>query len=214
MAKRKKAWLMSEDEYLKAEEKSSVRHEFVDGHVFAMVGASKAHNKIAINILVLMRQRLGGGPCDIFMSDMKLRIQSLKSYYYPDLIVSCEPFEAKSACVQQPIILVEVLSSGTKEIDHREKLIAYKKIPSLQEYVIVHQDRQKIELFRRSGDAWDAISFTPPGEELILESMPGGPLTVPFSLVYEGYNPPSRVKETEAEYEVESDFHPYVPVFT
>jgi Uma2 family endonuclease len=194
--------LLREDEYLCLEEQAAIKHEYVDGNIFAMSGSSEAHNLITVNIISLLHLHLHGTPCRVFSSDMKVRIESAKSYYYPDVMVSCEPYEAKSVFKSNPVLLVEVLSPSTAPIDKREKMIAYTKIESLKEYVIVHQDRQRVEIYRRQSDGWELITVNS-GQQLKLESVPKGPLAVPLSTIYEGCSPPSRVKEETGFYDLE-----------
>src|SRR5262249_43428283 len=136
-----------------------------------------------------------------YINDMKVKIESAKSFYYPDIMVSCEPFEAESVFKIRPVLLVEVLSHSTKQTDLREKLVAYQGIESLQEYVVVHQDRQQVDIYRRvSGKDWELIVFTPL-HDVVLTALPGDHLRLPFRLIYEGYEPPARVKENESAYQ-------------
>lgn len=133
---------------------------------------------------------------------MKVHAKSSRSYYYPDIMVTCEPFDAKSVFKSVPVLLVEILSPSTSAIDRREKLIAYRKIESLREYLIVHQDRQKVEIHRRTSEStWESIVLTA-GDELLLESLPQGSVSLPFDVIYRGYDPPSMVKEVEDNYEL------------
>jgi Uma2 family endonuclease len=193
---------ISEAEYLLAEESSTVRHEFVDGYVFAMSGSTDAHNIVSGNIFGFIHGHLRGGPCRAYTNDMKVKIESARSFYYPDVMVTCEQFQAKTVLKTEPVLLVEVLSPSTAAIDRREKLIAYQKIETLKEYLVVHQDRQQVELYRKEADGqWSVIVLTA-GDELVLESLPTGPISLPFTTIYEGYNPPSRVKEDELTYDL------------
>jgi Uma2 family endonuclease len=201
MRKPTKLIRISEAEYLRAEEKATVRHEYVDGYVFAMSGSTRAHNLICMNISTFLHGHLRGGPCQATSNDLKLKIESARSYYYPDIMVDCERFVAKDVFVTEPVLLIEVLSPSTAAIDRREKLIAYQKIETLKEYLLVYQDRQQVELYRKEADGqWSyvVLNFT---DELILESLPAGSLSMPFEVIYEGYSPPSRVKEEEVEYD-------------
>jgi Uma2 family endonuclease len=196
MTRLEKVQLMTEEEYLKAEAKATVRHEYVNGHVFAMTGATDAHNVICGNIFGSLYNRLSDTPCRPYINDMKVRIEQAESYYYPDIMVSCEPFEPKSVSKSKPVLIIEVLSPGTAAIDRREKLIAYKKIASLREYVLVYQNKQRVELYRRNSDGqWEFEVLT--GEDVSLESLPNGPFALPFSVIYKDYNPPLMVKESE-----------------
>jgi len=144
---------LSVSEYLEAELKSEIRHEYVGGEVFAMAGASRKHNLIAGNIYSRLRSHLRGSDCDAFMSDMKVKLRSefkKKSiFYYPDVVVSCELPTQDQFVLNSPCLIIEVLSPSTEVIDKREKLQNYQTIPSLQEYVLVAQDRIHIEIYRR-----------------------------------------------------------------
>lgn len=197
---------MTEDDYLRSEEKARVRHEYVDGHVFAMSGSTAAHNVICGNIFSVIHGYLRGGQCRAYSNDMKVRISSVRSFYYPDIMVTCEPFEPKSIFMVNPVLLIEVLSPSTVQIDRREKLVSYQKIASLKEYVIVYQDRQRVEVYRKqSNGAWE-FTVLSAAEDLVLESLPSGPMQLSFSTIYEGYNPPGRVQENEGSYDLESEF--------
>jgi hypothetical protein len=116
-------------------------------------------------------------------------------------MVTYEPFDARSVSKSAPVLLVEVLSPNTSAIDRREKLIAYRKIESLKEYLIVYQDRQQVEIHRRSSDLkWECLVLTA-GDELSLESLPKGPVPLPLDVIYQGYEPPRMVKEIEEYYD-------------
>lgn len=151
----------------------------------------------------MLNGHVRGSCCRAYTNDLKVKIQAARSFYYPDIIVTCEPFEPKSVFCDAPVLLVEVLSPSTAQIDKREKLVAYQKIASLKEYVIVHQDRQLIELYlRESAERW-RCKVLGRGEDLVLESLPKGPLRAPFATIYEGYDPPSWVKENDGLYETQ-----------
>jgi Uma2 family endonuclease len=144
---------LSPEEYLAREGISSVRHEYVDGHVFAMTGGSLRHNIICTNLWSVLQGALRGGPCRSFISDVKVRIDSCNSFYYPDVLVSCKPTDASGVFLKAPVLLAEVLSPSTASTDRREKLIAYKQIESLREYLIIHQSIRRVDLYRKQGSA-------------------------------------------------------------
>ncbi len=150
----RKAQRLSIDEYLRREFRSSVRHEYVAGEIFAMSGASRAHNKIAGNLFNAFSSRLQGGPCEVFMSDFKVRLEfeSDVIFYYPDVMVACGRQGMEEYYLSHPKLIVEVLSPSTRTIDQREKALHYRHIPTLEEYVLVAQDRPKITCYRRSED--------------------------------------------------------------
>ena len=171
------------DEYLESEKFSPVRREYLAGHVYAMAGASAAHNIIALNVASRLRAHLRGGPCQVFISDMKLRIESINTFYYPDVMVTCDPEDREDYFKTQPCLIIEVASPSTVVIDHREKLLAYQKIKSLREYILISQDEIKIEVYRREqGGRWWEQTLESEGE-LQLESVG---LKIDLSEVYEG----------------------------
>lgn len=188
------------EEYLNREEKSKVRHEFIDGQIFAMSGSTEAHNVICGNLFAIIHAHLRGSGCRAFINDMKVHIKTARSFYYPDIMVTCEPFEAKSVFKYHPCLIVEVLSPSTKQVDRREKLVAYRQLGSLHEYLLVHQDRKKIEFYQKVSDnQWD-VSTLRGTDELLLQSI-NKPLTIPLGVIYEGLILPSTVEESEDEYE-------------
>ncbi len=140
---------IDEDTYLEMEQASKVRHEYVDGYLYAMAGGSRSHNKIAMNIGSALHQQIKNTPCDIYMSDVKLKIAHKRSYYYPDLMLGCSREETNDYYITQPCLLIEVLSKSTATTDRREKLIAYQSIASLREYCLVSQNSFRIEKYHR-----------------------------------------------------------------
>ena len=148
--------IFSVTEYLEAESKSEVRHEYLDGQVFAMAGGSKAHNIITLNIASRLRSQLRGRSCDVFMSDMKVILKSVYQnktvFYYPDVLITCSPEDRDSYIVNYPCVIFEVLSPSTEVSDRREKLINYQTISSRQEYVLVAQDTIKREVYRQDSE--------------------------------------------------------------
>jgi Uma2 family endonuclease len=139
-------------EYLEAEAKSEIRHEYIDGEIFAMAGGSRKHNRICLNIATKLSSHLRGSECNVFMSDMKVKVKSLQQnktiFYYPDILASCNPQDQDQFSVNYPCLIIEVLSPSTEMIDRREKLINYKTISSLEEYVLISQDQIKVEVYR------------------------------------------------------------------
>lgn len=140
-------------EYLEKESNSELRHEYLGGQIFAMVGGSKAHNIITLNIASRLRSQLRGGACDVFMSDMKVKLRAANQnktiFYYPDVVVTCSPDDRDNYLVNYPCVIFEVLSPSTEVSDRREKLVNYQTIGSLQEYVLVSQDEIKVEVYRQ-----------------------------------------------------------------
>lgn len=149
------------DEYLKLEETATERHEYVAGRVFAMVGATQAHNVIVANFCRHLYDPVKKVGCRVFASDMKLRIEATNSFYYPDIMVTCEPFSAGSVYTHSPCLIVEVMSPSTQDVDRREKLTAYRHLPSLLEYVLVHQNKMQIEVYRKDNKGeWHCNVFS------------------------------------------------------
>jgi Uma2 family endonuclease len=139
-------------EYLEFEETATNKHEFVGGQIFAMAGASKAHNRIALNLATRALNAADELNCEVYSSDVKVQIE--KIYYYPDLIVSCKKDKDKYFA-RRPCAIIEVLSSGTADIDRGEKWQNYQKLKSLQTYILLDQTRISAEVFQRLPDgAW------------------------------------------------------------
>ena len=159
---------VSIDDYLCQEERGEIRHEYVKGVVYAMVGGTARHNLITSAIASALRLHLKGTPCNVFMSDMK--VQTGESFYYPDVMVICKPVDPDSLYQTQPVLLVEVLSNSTESKDRLEKLVAYQAIPSLKEYILVSQDKVAIDIYRRDRDVWQLESLTY-GDKIRLESV-------------------------------------------
>jgi len=151
---------LSVDEYLAGELESQVRHEYVDGEVYAMVGASDRHGLITLNLAGLLSQRLPDR-CQVFSSDMKVRIRTAERdiFYYPDVLVSCDPRDREPYYRQYPCLVVEVLSPHTARLDRFEKFMFYRQLDTLQEYLLVSQDYRQVEVFRRS-DQWHGTRYT------------------------------------------------------
>jgi len=172
---------MTPQEYFAFEEKTPLKHEFLDGVVYAMVGASIRHNTISLNIAVALRAKKPRG-CEVFISDVKLKVKHAAGefYYYPDVVVSCSQSDRDPLFREQPALLIEVASPSTARTDREEKLNAYQQIPSLSEYVIVGQDQPLIEIYRRRNN-W-AREVLKPDEDLVLESVT---ITLSQAQIYE-----------------------------
>ncbi len=139
-------------EYLEGEQHSDIRHEYLAGQVYAMAGAGEKHNIIALNIASKLRSAVRGTPCRVFISDMKVRVEHNDAYYYPDVMVTCDPQDTESLHKRLPCLIVEVLSPATEAIDRREKLIAYRTLPSLRYYLLVSQEKRQVECYTRDAD--------------------------------------------------------------
>lgn len=143
------------DDYFAVELNSAVRHEYYDGEIFAMAGASVAHNHITANLLGTLRTALRGTPCSAFGSDLRLMTPA-GLFTYPDVTVICGPLDLTRDhpdTVTNPVLLVEVLSEATRDYDRGEKLTLYKSIPALRDYLLIEQDRVLIEHHALGSDA-------------------------------------------------------------
>lgn len=169
--------LFSVEDYLKYEEASTVKHELIDGVIYAMAGASANHERIAGNLYRKFGNHLENTPCEPFGSDMKLKVHS--NFYYPDIIVDCHFDESTPFFTETPIIVVEVLSRKTRKTDETLKLMAYINIPSLQEYVLIEQDIVDVQVLRRS-EGWIPKHYFM-GDDVTFESIG---LTLPVEDIY------------------------------
>ena len=143
---------LSHREYLEGEQRSDIRHEYLAGQVFAMAGAGENHNRIAGNLFFHLRAATRGKPCGVFISDMKLRVEQNDAYYYPDVMLTCDPADSESLYKRSPCLVVEVLSPSTEAIDRREKLMAYRNLSSLRYYLLVAQEKRQVECHMRDAE--------------------------------------------------------------
>ncbi len=173
------------DDYLAIEARSEVRHEFIGGQMFAMAGASDAHNVIALNVAAILRAHLRGSGCHAYIADMKAKIEQTEDFYYPDVMATCEKFAAKSVYKSQPFLIFEILSPSTASIDRREKLAAYRQIDNLREYVVIYQDKKRAELHRKDSRGNWQSAILGEQDELYLESPPNDPLLITMNEIYE-----------------------------
>lgn len=154
----KKVPRMTFDDWLEFEEHSAVRHEFVDGELYAMNGGTDWQNYVAGNFYLALRSHLRGSECQVFLSDMKLRAEVRDNGYYPDVLVSCDASDRARQFRKSPILLIEVASPSTQRNDKSQKKRDYETIPSLAEYVIAQSETAKVEIFRRK-NAWQTEEF-------------------------------------------------------
>jgi Uma2 family endonuclease len=170
MSQRKPKAHINVAEYLAGEREGAVRHEYVQGEVYEFAGASDRHNRIAGNIYARLSTHLGEGPCEPFISDMKIRV-SPDVFYYPDVVVTCDAPGGDAYFRTEPRLIVEVISPSTERVDRHEKMVAYKSVPSLQEYVLVMQDEMRVEIYRRKDKEWKVLTFTGAEEQLQFASV-------------------------------------------
>jgi Uma2 family endonuclease len=175
------------EEYLRFEDESSERHEYVAGYIFAMSPPLIRHEMITTNLLVHFQNQLRGTPCRAFTSNTKLRLRVAQDdvFYMPDVLVACGPFteEVQDAkWLTDPCVVIEVLSPSTEAIDRREKALNYRHIPSLEEYILIAQRSMEVTVFRRS-DNWRPLVLTAP--EDVFESR-AIEVNIALANIYEG----------------------------
>ncbi|HNE02172.1 MAG: Uma2 family endonuclease [Proteobacteria bacterium] len=166
------------------------RHEYVRGEVFAMTGASDRHNLVAGNLYMLLRTHLRGSPCQVFISDMKVRVDAADAIFYPDLLVTCSASDRSDRLAKRdPVVIVEVLSPSTAGYDLSAKFAHYRRLASLQEYVTIDPDAPLVQVFRRSPDGW-TLHAAEAGDTVGFASID---LCVPIAAVYEDvrFEPPA-----------------------
>jgi Uma2 family endonuclease len=148
--------VMTAEEFLAWEAGQKERHDFVNGEVFAMAGAEDRHVTVALNIAMGLRQHLAGTPCRTFMADMKVQAAAGRSFFYPDVVVTCSEADRQSPLVKrEPTLIVEVLSPSTAAYDLGEKFVHYRQIPSLREIAFVDLDARRTDVYRKgSDDLW------------------------------------------------------------
>lgn len=163
---------ISPEEYLAAEETSPIKHEYIDGDVYAMAGASDAHVTISLNCASLLKSHVRGGRCRVFMSDMKARLNKSNRFFYPDVMVTCDERDRSTSLIKSyPCLIIEVLSDSTEAFDRGDKFADYQEIETLTEYVLVSQTRQRIDCFRRNEEGFWVLQSYKPGEKVHLKSV-------------------------------------------
>ncbi|MEO6322142.1 MAG: Uma2 family endonuclease [Polaromonas sp.] len=159
-------------DYLLWEADQLERHEFLNGEVFAMAGAEDRHVTVAGNLYIALRQHLSGSPCRTYMSDMRLHIAAANSYFYPDVLVTCSALDLASAMVKtEPKLIVEVLSPSTAAYDRGLKFSHYRRLASLEEYVLIDLDTRSTDCFRKRDDGLWVLHPFARGESVALASV-------------------------------------------
>ncbi len=150
-------------EYVELEDSSIVRHEFLDGSIYAMAGGTPEHAAMAGAIMAMLGSQMNG--CRVYSSDLRVRVLATGLATYPDVTVVCGPSERdpeSNSHVTNPTMLVEVLSNATQDYDRGEKLDHYKKIPSLKSVVLVDHTKPAVVVWTRSqGDVWNNEAYGP-----------------------------------------------------
>jgi len=175
---------MTVEEYLEFEEQSPLRHEYVNGAIYVMSGVSVAHARITLGLASAFRSHLRGGPCEAFSADLKLMIRSDtdRIFYYPDVMVACQREDWGPDFVRNPKLVAEILSPSTQHIDRREKAMTYRRIASVEEYVLLAQNKHEVIVQRRA-ENWRPHLYCGPEATVDFRSIG---LSVPLAQIYEG----------------------------
>jgi Uma2 family endonuclease len=162
------------EEYLAIERKAEFKSEYVNGEIYAMSGASKEHNIITGNIYSEIRNQFKRRPCEVYITDMRVRVPRTNLYTYPDVAAVCGGSlfdDSHVDTLTNPTVIVEVLSPSTETYDKGDKFAHYLKLPSLQEYVLVSQDKVRVEHYARRGAEWVYTQMSTLDEVLVLGSI-------------------------------------------
>lgn len=179
----RKPHLLTPDDYLAFDTNAEEKYEYVDGEIHAMTGTTVKHNLISLDLALALKQHLAGQPCQVFMAELKVHAAAANAFYYPDLVIRCQPesLPDNTRVIDDPTLIVEILSPSTEATDRREKLAAYRRIPGVQEYVLVAQEERCVEIYRREGDiGWRYLPFT---DDDSVEFASIG-LTLPMAAIY------------------------------
>lgn len=158
------------EEYLALERQAEHKSEYFDGEIFAMTGASRRHNLVAANVLAALHRQLRKRPCEIYSSDMRVKVSPTGLYTYPDVVIVCgEPFfdDKQKDTLLNPTVLVEVLSKSTASYDRGEKFEHYRKLDSLAEYLVIAQNKYHVEHYIRQPDNRWLLSETDDRQQTI-----------------------------------------------
>lgn len=171
-------------DYLDGERRAERKHEYVDGTVYAMAGATNTHNRIATNATVSLGSQLRGHRCQVFNSDTKVRVRMARGtrFYYPDLLVVCQSNPADDSFHDAPVVVVEVVSESTRRTDEHEKREAYLSIHSLSVYVLFEQTAPAALVYRRGDSGFDRETYA--GLEAAI-ALPEIGCQLPLAEVYE-----------------------------
>jgi Uma2 family endonuclease len=163
------------DDYLEIERASEFRNDYVNGQIFAMSGESLSHGRIKGNVYHEIRNRLKGKSCEAFTSDMKVKVEGMSPFKYPDVVVVCgrpEMYDARKDLLLNPLVIIEVLSPSTEAVDRGEKFDLYQAIPSLKYYILIAQDRASVTvLTRQANNRWDLELLTDMNGSLIIPDL-------------------------------------------
>ena len=177
---------MTPEQYLEFEKNSEIRHEYFDGEISAMTGGSLNHNQISANIVRELGNQLKNSPCRPFASDMRVKVNELEKYIYPDIVVVCGDIEMEKTMgvetLLNPVVIIEILSQSTEAYDRGKKFTHYRLLPTFNEYLLVSQDYCQVEKFIRCDDGgWKYFSYEDMGQTFNIESIE---CELPLSEIY------------------------------
>ncbi len=162
------------EQYVEYERHAGLRHEYIDGHIYAMTGGTIRHGIISGNIFATLFNGLRRGPCRPYNTDVGISAQTRRKYFYPDVSVVCGEIEVDPALperITNPMVLFEVLSSGTEDYDKTTKFAYYKLIPSVQDYLTVEQDRPALTHYTRQDQVWSSTEYSTMSDQIALPSI-------------------------------------------
>lgn len=183
--------LVTPADYLVAERRAWQKSELVNGRVHARAASNRAHNLIVTNFIAEIGTKLRHRPCELYACAMRVKVERTEMYAYPDLVALCEEPRLEDDeldTLLNPSVIVEVLSPSTERYDRGEKFAHYRRLDSLQEYVLVAQSIRRIEHFQRAGDHWVLTEISDPEGELTLPSLG---CTIKLSDIYDRVDFPS-----------------------
>jgi Uma2 family endonuclease len=185
-------------DYLRGEESAKRKHEYVEGVVYAMVGATNAHNRIATNGTVALGTQLRGMPCQVFNSDTKIRVRLARGtrFYYPDVSVVCRPNPLTDTFHDAPVVIVEVISESTRRIDEYEKREAYLSMNSLCVYILAEPSSAAALVYRRGDSGFQRETYL--GLDAVIP-LPEIKCELRLAEMYENVEFPPAVTDDEAE---------------
>ena len=173
---------MTADEYLKWEPAQSEKYEFIHGELFLMGGASRRHVTVAGNLFVELDRFLENTDCRAYMADMKLQVQEQSVYFYPDVIVTCDPEDHQAdQYLSSPVLIMEILSESAAAFDRGQKAAIYRGLPPLKEFVLIDPDRRQIELYRRTQENIWELRDIPAEHSLSFSSLD---MTIPWNRIF------------------------------
>jgi Uma2 family endonuclease len=180
------------EQYLALERKAPFKSELINGRIYAMSGATRAHDYIAGNVYMALRLRFRGRPCDAFTSDMRVTVRATGLFTYPDVSAVCGEAafgDTAADTLVNPQLIVEVLSDSTEKYDRGEKFAHYRRLESLRDYVLISQHTMRVEHYSRRGETWVLTELAQPGSVLRIDSVD---CDVPLADIYERVEfPPS-----------------------